>query len=69
MPKATICKLNDRPIDIDEALAIRARKPTVVFFCSECGERVRAHKRGSTGQAAHFEHMIANPRCRLSTAR
>jgi hypothetical protein len=40
----------------------------VVFRCVECGQRVRAHKKGTTGQAAHFEHMAANPRCRFSVA-
>ncbi len=63
MPKATTCKLNDRAIDIAEALAIRDRKPNVVFHCRECGEPVRAHMGGTTG---HFEHMSANPHCRLS---
>jgi hypothetical protein len=31
-----------------------------------CGEIVRAHRRGITGQAAHFEHRTKNPRCSLS---
>lgn len=66
MPKAIKCKLNDRTISIDEALAIRNRKSPVIFQCVECGERVRAHKKGTTQQAAHFEHMVANSRCRLS---
>ena len=69
MPKATTCKMNDRAIDIVEALAIRDRKPNVEFHCRECGEPVRAHEKGTTGQAAHFEHMTANPHCRLSSDR
>ncbi len=66
MPKATMCKLNDRTISIEEALAIRTRKTADEFRCLECDERVRAHKMGTTHQAAHFEHMVANPQCRLS---
>lgn len=66
MPKATTCKLNDRTIDITEALALRARKRDIVFRCAKCGEHVRAHKKGTTEQAAHFEHLSANPRCPLS---
>lgn len=69
MPKATQCKLNGQTISIDEALAIRDRRAGVVFRCVECGERVRAHRTGTTQQAAHFEHFSANPRCRLSGAR
>jgi hypothetical protein len=67
VPKATRCKLNDRTIDIDEALTLRARRSRPVFRCLECGEPVRAHKKGTTHQAAHFEHRTANPRCPLST--
>ena len=66
MPKATTCKLNDQYIPIDEALAIRDRKSKVIFRWIECGQRVRAHKMGTTQQAAHFEHLVANPQCRLS---
>ena len=66
MPKATKCNLNGREIEIEEALAIRKRDPKVVFHCTECGQRVRAHKLGTTGQAAHFEHLAANRKCPLS---
>ena len=59
----TKCKLNGRVIGIDDALAIRKRKSDAVFQCVKCGERVRAHSRGSTNQAAHFEHFNANPKC------
>lgn len=59
----TECRLNGRVIGIDDALAIRKRKGDVVFSCVKCGERVRAHSRGSTTQAAHFEHFAANPNC------
>ena len=56
----------DRTISIEEALAVLDRKSRVVFRCVECGGRVRAHKMGTTHQAAHFEHMVANSKCRLS---
>jgi RNase P subunit RPR2 len=66
MPKATTCKWNGQIIGIEEALRIRARTRRALFHCTECGERVRAHKSGTTGQAAHFEHLSANPHCSLS---
>jgi hypothetical protein len=66
MPKATEGKLNGRIIGIDEALSVKQREKDVVFRCISCGERIRAHSRGTTDQAAHFEHFIANPECPLS---
>lgn len=69
MPKATRCKLNGRVIDVEEAAALRDRKPSIVFDCIRCGERVQPHNRGTTGQAAHFEHRKANPDCQLSSGR
>jgi len=69
VPKSTTCILNGRELDIQAALEIRERKSSVDFRCHECGERVRAHKKGTTGQEAHFEHLSANPRCSLSSAR
>ena len=69
MPKATKCNLNGHEIDVAEALAIRERDPNVVFHCTECDQRVRAHKLGTTGQAAHFEHLAANEGCSLSGRR
>ena len=68
MPKATFCYLEGRQIDIDEALQLReAGKSSPAFCCTACGEHVRAHRRGTTGQAAHFEHRVQNPHCSLST--
>ena len=68
MPKATYCHLEGRQIDISEALQLReAGKNSPVFRCTVCGEHVRAHRRGTTGQAAHFEHRAKNPLCSLST--
>jgi hypothetical protein len=66
MPKATNCVLNGRVIDVQTALEMRARKASPNFRCCRCGESVRAHKEGTTGQAAHFEHLAANDRCELS---
>jgi formylmethanofuran dehydrogenase subunit E len=56
-------------MDIETALQIRGRKSDADFRCSECGERVRAHKKGTTGQEAHFEHLAANSRCSRSGPR
>jgi hypothetical protein len=69
VPKATSCTFNGRPMDIETALQIRGRKSDADFRCSECGERVRAHKKGTTGQEAHFEHLAANSRCSRSGPR
>ena len=66
MPKATRCVLGSRTITVEEALAIPEIEVRRRFRCVQCGERVRAHKKGTTGQAAHFEHMSANPRCARS---
>ena len=69
MPKATTCILNGRSLGVAEALALRQRNPKIAFRCSKCGEPVRAHKKGTTGQAAHFEHFSKNQNCELSTSR
>ena len=70
MPKATTCKLYGQIIGVDEALysrdeARRCRKPYPPFRCRECGELVRPHKRGTTDQAAHFEHRERSLGCPL----
>ena len=69
MPKATSCLLDKREISVGEALKIDNPSVKRRFSCVECGERVRAHKKGTTNQAAHFEHMSRNPRCSRSHAR
>ena len=71
MPRAIRCRLNGEVIDVGRALALReqaaaARRARPDFRCVGCGERVRAHRTGTTGQEAHFEHLRGNPRCRLS---
>ncbi len=68
MPKAITCELNGQVIGVDQALQIRERyvkgsRPYPEFRCRECGELVRPHKTGTTGQAAHFEHRSRNPNC------
>jgi hypothetical protein len=71
MPKAMRCKLGRRLIDIHEALRLRedrrrgSRYPA--FECVECGQPVRPHREGSTGQAAHFEHRERTKGCSLSS--
>lgn len=66
MSRPMRCLFSARPMNIAAALEIRERKRDADFHCIECGEKVRAHKRGTTGQEAHFEHLSANPRCSLS---
>ena len=69
VPKSTTCILSGQQIDIQAALEIRERKSSADFRCPECGERVRAHKKSTTGQEAHFEHLSSNSRCSLSGQR
>ena len=59
--------MNGDVIDIATALERRAADRNARFRCVECGDRVRPHKKGTTGQAAHFEHLRKNPACSLST--
>ena len=51
-------------MDIKEALATRENRG----LCPECFQPVRPHKKGTTGQEAHFEHRTKNPQCRFSTS-
>jgi hypothetical protein len=53
VPKSTTCILSGQQIDIQTALKIRGNKTSADFRCPECGERVRAHKKGTTGQQAN----------------
>ena len=67
MPKATVCHLEGRRIDITEALDLReTKKAKLDLRCTLCGEQVRPHRKGTTGQAAHFEHRTKNPSCPFS---
>ncbi len=66
MPKATVCLFAGRQIDVNEALELRKAKKALELHCTLCGEPVRAHRKGTTGQAAHFEHRTKNPSCALS---
>ena len=70
VPKATDCKLYGELIGVDQALylrdeARRRRERIPPFRCRECGEFVRPHKRGTTAQAAHFEHRESSAGCSL----
>jgi hypothetical protein len=69
MPKATTCIVNGESIEIGAALEMRSGKTPADLRCVECDEPVRTHKKGTTGQKAHFEHATANPGCSLSTRR
>lgn len=71
MPLSIRCKFEGDLLGIGKALEIRDRvrpgsRPK--FMCIQCGKPVRAHKAGTTGQGAHFEHLERNPRCSLSAA-
>lgn len=49
-----------RPVDVDEVLAMAPRQQ---LRCIECRGAVRAHREGTTGQRAHFEHRVAHRGC------
>lgn len=66
MPKAESCVYAGRVISIESALEIRDRGEKTAFTCTECGSPVRAHKEGTTGQGAHFEHFERNLDCSKS---
>lgn len=69
MPKSAFCSLEGRQIGVAEALRLRdTSKSRPMFRCYVCGEQVRPHHAGTTGQAAHFEHQTKNPRCALSSS-
>jgi hypothetical protein len=70
MPRADTCLLNDKRIDVidalrlrDDARTLRATRPD--FRCINCNQPVRAHKDGGHG-SAHFEHHRRNADCKLS---
>jgi|ERR1044071_5924816 hypothetical protein len=67
MPKATTAVHHGQLLSIQEALDLRQQKHQLTVYCRECGEQVRAHKTGTTGQAAHFEHLRRNLGCSLSS--
>lgn len=70
MPTATKCKLEQREINVREAIQLReiARsddRPIPAFICTECGRPVRPH-RGGGHTPPHFEHLRRNKNCTLS---
>ena len=68
MPRITTCLLDGKPTTIAEALALRdgAQKRKAAppqLRCDECTYPVEAHKDGTTGGKAHFEHVDENQQC------
>jgi hypothetical protein len=61
MPKATVAA-----VDIETALALREAGVKPDYRCVKCEQPVRPHKKGTTDQAAHFEHLVRNTDCSLS---
>jgi len=68
MVKATTCEVRHgnrwEEIAIAEALPVRSE---YLMRCCECHGRVHAHRKGSNGMRAHFEHRVAHDGCSLST--
>ena len=71
VPAAPTCEIESGSgwtvIGIDDALSLREGQVRPGFWSIECHQAVRPHKRGTTGQAAHFEHSDRNAKCSLST--
>ncbi|WP_423193710.1 DUF3883 domain-containing protein [Cupriavidus sp. H18C2] len=70
MATATLCKLEQRKINVHEAIRLRqiaraAKRPMPAFTCTECARPVRPHK-GGGHTPAHFEHLHRNRNCSLS---
>ena len=66
MPKATTARAGKHIFDIEKALEMRKHGMKPDLRCVECGKPVRAHKKGTTDQAAHFEHLSRNLACHRS---
>lgn len=68
MVKATICEVQRgnrwEEIGIADALQVKGQFD---IRCCECRGRVTAHRKGSNGMRAHFEHRAAHDGCSLST--
>lgn len=68
MAKSTACEAWSngkwQPVSIDEVIATTQRQ---LLRCIECGGAVRAHREGTTGQVAHFEHRHAHHGCSLGS--
>jgi hypothetical protein len=66
MAMSTTCKIavgkSWKTIDIQQAIEMKVHDAR----CIECGERVRPHRKGRNGAAAHFEHLARNFDCSLS---
>jgi hypothetical protein len=71
MAKAQVALMKGTNIRLSVAEAKRlSRRERRNIICSECSERVKAHKESDDGsQAAHFEHFKRNKRCSLSDHR
>lgn len=54
---------DNKPVTIEQALELRDSGFNK-FVCDDCGQSVSAHKAGTTGSKAHFEHKQANPLCK-----
>lgn len=66
MPKATVAKAGKFEFGVERALEMRRAGHSPDFRCTECDQPVRPHREGTTGQGAHFEHLVRNPDCPLS---
>ena len=70
MPKLVECRHGAEKLTVREALELRegearVRRPPPKFCCPSCRHQIYAHKTGTTGQQAHFEHRPRNPECKL----
>ena len=70
MTKAETCEMRVRDdwvvITLDDALS--QFDPSRLKRCIECHGQVRAHRQGTNGMAAHFEHMVRHDGCSLGNS-
>ncbi len=70
MPKMEECLIHvDLANALREVVDKMSLKPAEGFIglsCPECRKPVKPMKAGTTGAAAHFEHLARNPQCSLS---
>jgi len=62
------CRFKEEQITIEQALKLRTDwtprlEPPLDFYCSECGKHVIPHR----GRTPHFEHLVRDPNCPLSS--
>jgi hypothetical protein len=73
MARSVECEIQEggkwKIISVSDALALPRDQRQLRFAEPVCHKRVRPHKRGKNGAAAHFEHFEWNAKCPRRTHR